>query len=76
MDNRKLGLIIVLVLSAVPYVALRGPDALKAWRSTNQRDIACQQAELWLNEVVSTSNKTTSAVPAELTVLRRHCWKS
>lgn len=74
MENRKLGLIVVLALCAGLYAARRAPEAWGAWRSTNQHEIACQRAELWLSEVVSTSKKTTSAVPAELTVLRRHCW--
>lgn len=74
MENRKLGLIVVLALCAGLYAARRAPEAWGAWRSTNQQEIACRRAEAWLDEHVSRSKKTESREPAELVVLRRHCW--
>lgn len=74
MNKRHAGLLIVLLSCLGLYLALGAPRLLKAWVSTNEQEIACRRASQWLDEHVSRSKKTESREPAELVVLRRHCW--
>ena len=74
MQNNGIAFLGLVVIGLIALGGFRGAKIAKDYQSTNRHKIACQRAEEWLDEVISTSKKTTSTVPAELQVLRRHCW--
>lgn len=75
MSAHGIGLVLVLLGGLFVYGARGGARLVDQYQSTNKHRIACQRAEEWLDEAISSSKKTTSTPPAELQVLRRHCWR-
>ena len=73
MENRKLGLIVVLALCATAYVGRRGPDLLKGYTDGWGRERMCSE----VNSIVLNAKfdeRSTSKLPLEVAFAKKYCW--